>query len=448
VLETDAGPGDLVPNAPRYRAREDLLQHIQVLATHTSALFAADQPVHVEFPTVMEFRGTPLDFASMRLPTPLRKGDEYVVTSSVSTASGEDLRAASTVYPDWSARYLQLPPELPPRVRSEAARVVGDATTPYDKALRIETYLRTFPYTTTDVPIPPEGRDWVDYMLFDARRGYCDYYATAMAVMLRSQGVPARVSQGFATGEWIPERQYYLVRESQAHSWVEAFFPEYGWIVFEPSASRPVPFRVERSLDAGGLPPMGLPGGPEGALQSPDMEALRELREQGSLEGDQSGVVAGVNLWGVARAFLIAFLALAVIAGVVGSLGFLLWSYGLRGLAWHQRLYVQTMRLAAWCGLALTGNQTPYEQARAVGDQIPGAAPLTESIAEAYVAGTFGRGATDAQRAASSQAWRRLRLLLPRTTLPRLIRRILRIRPPLTNRRWRPARRRVSTVNR
>ena len=84
----------------------------------------------------------------------------------------------------------------------------------------------------------PPDQDWVDYFLFDSKQGYCDYFATAMVVLLRAEGVPARVASGFAPGDFDPDTGISIVRENHAHSWVEAYFPRYGWITFEPSAIR------------------------------------------------------------------------------------------------------------------------------------------------------------------------------------------------------------------
>ena len=79
----------------------------------------------------------------------------------------------------------------------------------------------------------------VDYFLFDLRQGYCDYYASAMIVFARSRGLPARLAVGYASGEYDPVSDQFLVTEADAHSWPEIYFPEYGWIPFEPTAAQP-----------------------------------------------------------------------------------------------------------------------------------------------------------------------------------------------------------------
>ncbi len=428
VTEAPAGPGLIGAGPPDYEAREMIEQRVRVLANRTSAVFAVDTPVEIQAPALLAYRGTPADFAALRLAVPLRRGEEYTVQSSVSVASAEQLRKAGTDYPDWVRRYLQLPDTLPQRVHAVATRVTMGAPDPYDKALRVEAYLRDFPYTTTDVPTPPPNRDWVDYMLFDAKRGYCDYYATAMVVLLRSQGVPARVAQGFATGEYDAQRHVFIVRESQAHSWVEVFFPRYGWIVFEPSAARPLPYRPDNPLAGANLPPFTLPTGENSTypnLSDRDIEGLRALRDRREGAGDFAGSATASAVSLVLHTGLVVLIALTLLVGMVAVVGYLLWVLAHRGLLWHQRLYAQTVRLAALCGIAPRASHTPYEQARYLGERVPTAGPLVAKIAEAYVAGTYGHGASPEQQRQSDLAWRALRVLLPKVALRRRARALL-----------------------
>jgi hypothetical protein len=128
--------------------------------------------------------------------------------------------------------------------------------TAYDRAKAIEAYLRTFPYDL-NVPTPPPGRDVADYFLFDLQRGYCDYYATAMVVLARAAGLPARLVVGYATGFYDSANGRYLVTEADAHAWVEIYFAGYGWIEFEPTANRPG-FDRSKPTDLSALPPQAM----------------------------------------------------------------------------------------------------------------------------------------------------------------------------------------------
>jgi transglutaminase-like putative cysteine protease len=151
----------------------------------------------------------------------------------------EELRAASTEYPDIiHERYLQLPGSVPKRVLELAQDLTQGKENVYDKAKAIEAYLRTYPYTL-EVPTPPEDQDVADYFLFDLKKGYCDYYATAMVVLARASGIPARFVSGYSSGSYDAANAEYIVRKLNAHSWAEVYFPEIGWVEFEPTASEP-----------------------------------------------------------------------------------------------------------------------------------------------------------------------------------------------------------------
>ena len=163
----------------------------------------------------------------------------YRADSYVPLVTVEELHAASTDYPAFiRERYLRLPSSVPERVLQLAREITQSQATAYDKAKAIEGYLRTYPYDL-EVPIPPEGQDVADYFLFDLKKGYCDYYATAMVVLARSSGLPARFVSGYASGSYDAANAVYLVRELNAHSWAEVYFPEIGWIEFEPTAAQP-----------------------------------------------------------------------------------------------------------------------------------------------------------------------------------------------------------------
>ena len=142
-------------------------------------------------------------------------------------------------YPNWIyGRYLDLPEDLPQRVIDLAHGLTDEIDDPYEKALVIQRYLRTYEYTL-ELPPPPPDQDVADYFLFDLKKGYCDYYATAMVVLARSVGLPARMAVGYASGAYEPESASYQVTRGDAHSWVEIYFVGTGWVPFEPTAARP-----------------------------------------------------------------------------------------------------------------------------------------------------------------------------------------------------------------
>ncbi|MFQ5398298.1 MAG: transglutaminase family protein [Anaerolineae bacterium] len=175
-------------------------------------------------------------------------GMQYQLASRVSRASAAELRQAAMmeIPPALLAHYTALPSSVPERVRALAAGIAGEAPTAYDKARALERFLRQYPYSL-EVGLPPDGADPVDFFLFDLQRGYCDYYASAMVVMARSLGLPARLGVGFLA-QPPDERGVQTIRQINGHSWAEIYFAGYGWIEFEPTA--PFPSRNDTSLSA------------------------------------------------------------------------------------------------------------------------------------------------------------------------------------------------------
>ena len=142
--------------------------------------------------------------------------------------------------------YLQPPPQLDPRVAGLAEQLTRNETTAYFKASAIERYLSTnFGYTLQQPSVPP--KDPIANFLFERKQGHCEYFASAMVLMLRTIGIPSRVVNGFRGGEYNDVTGSYIIRASNAHSWVEAYFRGYGWYTFDPTPSAATaPARVSR----------------------------------------------------------------------------------------------------------------------------------------------------------------------------------------------------------
>lgn len=136
---------------------------------------------------------------------------------------------------------LQLPP-VDPRITQLARRVTEEIPERTGKARALERHLReNYRYSLQGLPVG--GEEPLADFLFEARQGNCEYFASALAVMLRSLGIPARVVNGYLGAEWNPYGEYYVIRQSNAHSWVEAYFADEGWARFDPTPSIPRPSR-------------------------------------------------------------------------------------------------------------------------------------------------------------------------------------------------------------
>ncbi|WP_415379889.1 transglutaminase TgpA family protein [Halosimplex sp. TS25] len=196
---------------------------------------AAWKPVSVSESVADDARVNDLD--GLELDGSLSEGDSFSVTSQVPVASAEELRAAGTDYPSSVAeRYTRLPSSTSDRVAERTERITARAETPYDTARVVERWLENNKGYSLDVQRP--RKNVADEFLFEMDAGYCTYFATTMVVMLRTQDIPARMAVGYTPGERVAEDEW-VVRGYNAHAWVEAYFPEVGWVRFDPTPAGP-----------------------------------------------------------------------------------------------------------------------------------------------------------------------------------------------------------------
>ena len=203
------------------------------IRSDTLSLPAAWKPTEVEGGILGSVRYTSLGGLRPPPSETVREGTEYTVTSRAPTAGPEDLREAGTDYPGAiENQYLRLPDSTPERVGERATTIAGGADTPYEAVSEIKRWLESNKGYSLDVSRP--SGDVVDGFLFSMSEGYCVYFATAMVVMLRTLGVPARFVTGYTTGQRIDSGEW-LVRGLNSHAWVEVYFPDIGWIAFDPT---------------------------------------------------------------------------------------------------------------------------------------------------------------------------------------------------------------------
>jgi transglutaminase-like putative cysteine protease len=204
--------------------------------TTLNAMPAANQPVTVEGEQAARTQVTTQ--GTLEPTESLVVGENYTVVSQRPTADADALREADDYESDVD-RFRQLPESTPDRVIERSAQVAGDEETAYDKAVAVEQYLESSKGYSTIVE-RPDG-DVADEFLFEMERGYCTYFATTMAVMLRSQGVPTRLAVGYLPGQRVPKNgtDANVVRGYDAHVWVEVYFEDVGWVTFDPTPSGP-----------------------------------------------------------------------------------------------------------------------------------------------------------------------------------------------------------------
>jgi transglutaminase-like putative cysteine protease len=401
-------------------------------------LFTAGSPLTVYAPSVIkEPDGQPL-LGAIEHANPLSAGESYELDVAISIATEAELGSAPTDYPpEVSDLYLDTT-GVTDRVRDLAEEITAGLPNNYEKAKALSRYLRvddSFTYSTT-AAVPPEGQDLVDFFLFDPeanRSGYCQYYASAMVMMARAVGLPARMAGGFAPGE-RQEDDTFLYRESNAHAWAEIYFPGYGWQIFESTKSIEPRF-ARLTGDSTVLPPPPL----QGIDPLLDGEVLRErggnasippLASPDPVEGavDPSNPTASADDTNSRTGNALIIVILVAGALVVVWMRMRQMQRRWRLLPAGDRAWRQLTAAAGRAGVGPRPSETIYEYAGWLEDQIPRHREPIRTVADGKVWQAYsGRRMTATAGERLDAALRSLRLplmgLAVRRRLGRLFRR-------------------------
>ncbi|GAB4525462.1 MAG: hypothetical protein OHK0046_41360 [Anaerolineae bacterium] len=453
-LTDTVSPLDILLEPMNARQRVD--QRFTIALPATRILYAAPQPLEYDLPTRTDLaytapEGDPGRFMNISVVRPtelIERGEEYGAASLMSVATAGELRTASTNYPQWVRDiYLYVSPSVTDRTKQLAQQIIEEAqaTNPYDQAKAIESYLRANITYNETIPRPPENQDPVDWVLFDFKEGYCNYYASAMIVMLRSVGIPSRMAAGFAQGTFDPQQNAFVVTERDAHTWVEAYFPGYGWIEFEPTAAQaPLNREGDDSFTqqpiAPALPtttPTFTPTPPptftpnatqtppdndENAAQqptatptitptftpSPTATPVIVPTQPAPLEPQPENPL---ELLLPAVGLLLLGLMLLALLVLLFLLLYWWWEWrGMRGLSPIARAYARLERYVQLIGLRLGAQETPDERRRTIVRTVPQAERPVTAITRLYTTeryGPTGRNAAQSERNAdvADQAW-------------------------------------------
>lgn len=415
---------------------------IEMQQTIGRNVFTAGSPLRVYAPTVvLEASGEPV-LGGIEHANSIGSGEAYELLVAISTANEAELGAAGEAYPrEVTDLYLDTP-GLTDRVAELAREVTAGATNDYEQAKALATFLSRdarFTYSTVAGVPPPDG-DLVDFFLFDeeeGRSGYCQYYASAMVIMARSLGLPARVAVGFAPGERQADNTF-LIREANAHAWAEVYFPGYGWQIFEATKSIQSRF-VRLSGESGpgvGPPIQGIDpllfenepiefgeGANFGVLPSPNLVdgAIDPNNPELGAEGIDGSSRTG-------NALIIALLLLGT-AGVI-------WlrmrhvQRGWRLLPAGDRAWRQLTAAADRAGVGPRPAETIYEYAGWLEEQLPRHTEPIRAVADGKVQQTYsGRRLTATATRRLEAAWASLRLPLIGLAVRRGVRRLVRRDP-------------------
>ncbi len=221
-----AFPGGSTPVEERFRILTDLGDRWIPMAYPAESLTFGDGGVRYD-----------ATLGVAQAPYPLQEGTEYEVISRRVLPTPEQLDAVTFGSPAQYGRYTFLPGDVPPKVKEVALRWAGEEPTPYRQVFAIAQHFHDGDFTYSQDVEPTADAQALVRFLTQTRTGFCQQYATAMAVLVRELGYPARVAVGYRPG--TSDEGVYTVRSDDAHAWVEVLFPGYGWLPFEPT---PGPF--------------------------------------------------------------------------------------------------------------------------------------------------------------------------------------------------------------
>ncbi|MBV9229090.1 MAG: hypothetical protein JOZ18_07235 [Chloroflexi bacterium] len=332
----------------------------------------------------------------------LPAGTSYTVVSAVSSADEKSLSSipmpanaprydpsfegplpVQFYNPNVLEKYLQLPNNLDPQIAALAKRITANAPTMYDKVVALESYLRTHYTYSVDIQHPP-GEESVSWFLFRSdNKGFCNYFASAMAIMARTLGIPARVAAGYTNGSYDGKRHLRVIYGSDAHSWTQVYFAGYGWINFEPSASFPTfsrPRPNEFSTSSTGSSSIDSVS----SIVPPNKGKFLDPADSGGADSSLTGTSEQAQMH-FRQQIGIAFSGLVLLI-LFACLFFGIWWQRLfRRYGLVTQLYGRLCLLASWGGIKIQPSQTPYEYMQELATCAPGEAPTLERLGDIYV---------------------------------------------------------------
>ncbi len=440
-LPTDAAtklfhlPAGRKPGAsPQPRTR--LMAHdILLEPLDTTVLFGASMPRSIEG----EFSSLQVDaMGGMYLPVPVHGRTQYRVWSSPIRLQEQDRHAAQPAYPeDIRRHYLQLP-ALSAEVAALGEEQTRHARTPHEKVRALYALLQSQYRYSLDVgrsgTAPP-----LEEFLFARKTGYCEHYATALVVLLRTVGVPARLVTGFMPTEWNEYGKYFTVRQRDAHAWVEVYFPSSGWVTIDPTpsvtgpASRGMWADWSSFLDSVRLQWDRLIVQYSATDQLAVVQTLRDGTDSVRTRVSEAWH-AWTEPWLVRLSTLIAVLRRSNTYGLLALLGLLLIGWGLvrligvvrrrltaaaaalpgREEAAAQQLYGQMLKILAKRGFEKPPSATPQEFLHAVSGTWREAAPALQALTQLYYGIRFGGQAYTAEEFQLADEWLARLRTLPR----------------------------------
>ena len=401
-------------NIPDIEQRFNLNFTYNVYVKGQTILYSAAQPVWISHPASIahsvisegDDEEAIMDIVALQASPYLEAGETYHTNAMLANPTIPELQGAGQEYPEWvSKKYLQLPVDISPRIQALAFDITDGLDNPYDKAAAITEYLRS-EITYNPVMSFPEGtEDRLEYFLFESKEGFCNYYASSEVLMLRSIGVPARLAVGFAQGEPNLQNTFYTVREKDAHTWPEVYFPGFGWIEFEPTGNQePVERPLERA-DASGADSEPLPAPELDALIPEEPQFIPPVEER-PVGMSRTQIIQISVFGGILVLFVIAFLAKrkyapnmqtsTILKNVVERNGWETPAWLNRWTLWTSLTSIQKYFHSVNIGLRWMNAKQPIhitaaERASILRELVPSASDSVEALLHEYQSTLFGK---------------------------------------------------------
>jgi transglutaminase-like putative cysteine protease len=413
---------------PDTRGRREVTVTITSVDLAGGTVLAPEAPRVADRETEVYTNGEAGPFVGVDLVEGVAPGESYTISSLVPVPDAEaggvtaaDLAAAGVDYPAWTRRYVEIRPDsIGQGTYDTADRIVAqlpdDRRDPYHVAVAVQQFLyRTggFQYSTDVRGLC--GRDKVVDCFLRTRRGYCEYFATAMAMLLRTQQIPARMVMGYLPGTKLPDGTFQVDRTA-AHAWVEVYFPGYGWIRFDPTPGNQENGQQPTTLDPGD--PQPAPSGSAGPRRTPNFDGGPEPLEPEPEDPPTGGQVIPTGP-PPADPGPGALIAVALLVAVLGAL---IVVARLRRVTTTEPdlAYRSVARIATRFGYGPRATQTAYEYAATLGDVVPSVRGELQVVARAKVESQYARRALEGDALeALRMAYARIRLRLLRLAVRR-----------------------------
>ncbi|WP_418791683.1 transglutaminase TgpA family protein [Phosphitispora sp. TUW77] len=359
-----------IPNPYSRIVGMDKIEQVFSLAPGVSSevVFSSGIPVQVQ----LQEEYLSIDAGGNIYLAGLNLGGTYRVISYIPERDEAKLKDSTAEYPlEIKKLYLQLPQDIPERVGRLAAKLTTHAENPYDKAVIIEDYISSnYPYDLAVKPVSG-SQDVTDYFLFELKKGYCTYHSTAMVVMLRSLGIPARWVKGFTSGILNSETGVYEVCMNDAHSWVEVYFADYGWVPFDPT---PSVIGGETGTSADAILAITNTSSHEAEFQGLSPEEIINSKEEG-----------------------VSWLPVLVLAVIIAAAAVVYYLYRTRNIFrigtgdLIRDIYISLVEILNRKGYPKKHNQTPLEYAQDLSDKLPDDYSSIFTITNAYLVDKYGK---------------------------------------------------------